>query len=77
MPLYFLHVRHPDNALALDDEGAEFEDYEAAKQEAVHSIRDIAADAVRRGGKVTGLSIEIGDEAGKVLGSVHARDTFD
>jgi len=35
----------------------QFEDFDAAQQEAVHSIRDFAADAVRRGGKVTGLSI--------------------
>jgi hypothetical protein len=77
MPLYFLNIRHPDNYLVLDEEGAEFKDYDAAHQEAVHSIRDIAADAVRRGGRVTGLSIEIADGSGKVLESIHARATFD
>jgi hypothetical protein len=77
MPLYFFNIRQPDNYLALDEEGAEFEDYAAAQQEAVHSIREIAADAVRRGGKVTGLSIEIADGSGKVLDSIQARATFD
>jgi len=76
MPLYFLNIRHPDNALVSDKEGEEFKDYETARSEAAASIQDIAADAVRSGEKIPGLAIEITDRTGKPLGSVQARDIF-
>ena len=60
-----------------DDEGAEFDGYDAAKQEAVESVRDLVCDAVKHGGKIVGLGIEIVDEGGKVLETIRARVTFD
>ena len=76
MPRYFFNIRHPDNALVCDEEGAEFKDYETAWSEAVASIQDIAFDAVRSGEKIAGLAIEITDGTGKHLGSIQARDVF-
>ena len=76
MPRYFFHIRHPDNALVPDEEGAEFKDYETARSEAVASIQDIAFDALRSGERIAGLAIEIADGTGKPLGNVQARDIF-
>ena len=45
--------------------------------EAVASIRDLVCDAIKHGGKITGLGIEIVDENGKVLETLRARVTFD
>jgi hypothetical protein len=77
MPRYYFHILRPDCAPVLDDQGAEFEDYEAAQSEAVASVRDLVADAVRRGNQVNGLGIEIVDEDGKVLRTVGAGEVFD
>ena len=68
VPRYYFHILNEGLDPIHDDEGAEFEDYEAAKHEAVESIRDLAADAMKDGRKANGLAIEIADEAGKVLG---------
>jgi hypothetical protein len=77
MPRYFFHILHPDSSSPiLDDEGAEFEDYEAAKHEAVESARDLAIDAIKRGNKVDGFAVEIMDEAGKVLDTIRAREAI-
>jgi hypothetical protein len=76
-PAFFFHIQHPDVPLILDDDGLDLDDYDAAKNEAVLSVREIAADVVRRGGRVTGIAIQIADETGAILGSVQARETFE
>jgi hypothetical protein len=76
VPRYFFHILNEGLDPVDDDEGAEFEDYEAAKHEAVESIRDLAADAIKGGRKANGLAIEITDDAGKVLEKISARELF-
>ena len=76
MPRYFFHIVNGDLPLVPDDEGGEFEGYERAKQEAVESLRDLLSDAVKCGNKVTGLAIQIMDQAGTILDTVEARDTL-
>lgn len=76
MPRYFFNILHTDNDLVPDDEGGDFEDYQAAKHEAVESLRDLAAEAIKGGRKAHDLAIEIMDERGKVLGTIKARETF-
>jgi hypothetical protein len=77
MPRYFFHILQLGDDSIPDDEGAEFEDYEAAKHEALESVRDLAVDAIKRGSRLSGLAIEITDERGKVLDTIRARETFD
>jgi hypothetical protein len=67
MPLYFFHIVHPNSSPVLDDEGEQFEDIETARADAVASIREIVADAIKHGRKVSELAIQIADETGKVL----------
>ncbi|MEP6831726.1 MAG: hypothetical protein ABI963_15410 [Rhizomicrobium sp.] len=76
MPRYFFHILHPDISPIPDREGADYDGLDAAKQEAVASVRDLVAEAVKYGTKVAGLGIEIWDDAGQVLKVVHAKDAF-
>jgi hypothetical protein len=77
MPRYFFHIRQGED-LIPDDEGAEFEDLEAARVEAAHSCRDLAVQEIRRGGSpVMFCTVEIWDESGKLLDTIHARKIFD
>jgi hypothetical protein len=69
MSLYFFHIRHPDTFI-LDEEGAEFEDAESAKVEAQAGARDLAADYIRRGDSLIGVTIEVVDAKGKPLQTV-------
>jgi len=77
MTRYFFNIVHSDMSRVPDEEGEVFPNYELAKQEAVESMRDLVCDAVKQGGKVTGLGIEIVDETGNVLETLRARVTFD
>lgn len=74
MPHYFFHIYYPGSALIRDDEGQELEDLPSAQQEARASLQDLAREAMRRGDPVTGLLIQIADQAGVVLASVHATE---
>jgi hypothetical protein len=73
MPRYFFHIRQGED-LIPDYEGAEFEDLEAARVEAAHSCRDLAAQEIRDGGPVTFCKIEIWDECGRQLATVGGRE---
>jgi hypothetical protein len=77
MPRYFFHIRNPGEGLVLDDEGAEFEDLQAAQHEARETVRDLVVESIRCSRTIQGLGVEIVDEAGKVLETVAARETFD
>jgi hypothetical protein len=70
MTLYFFHIRYPDNSAACDTEGLEMDDLDAARAEAVESLRSMVVEGVKSGERVRGLGIEIADEAGTVLASV-------
>jgi hypothetical protein len=76
MPRYFFHIINDDLSLVPDQEGGNFESYETAKHEAVESLRDLVADAVKWRSKVNGLAVQIMDEAGTILDTVEARDTL-
>lgn len=40
------------------------------------SLRDLAIDALKCGGKIDGFAIQIADEAGKIVETIRARQTF-
>ncbi|HEV7436522.1 MAG TPA: hypothetical protein VGO22_16895 [Pseudorhizobium sp.] len=69
MPKYFLHLRERD-ALIRDLEGAELKDLDAARNEAVHAIRDIVAEHIATGEKLMLQTVEICDEEGKHIATV-------
>ena len=46
MPRYYFHLRH-GSELTIDAEGEDFPDDDAARAEAVESVREILAEAIR------------------------------
>lgn len=69
MPNFYFHIRDGD-ALTEDPEGSDLPDLEAARAEALTAVRQIAAEGIRTGKRVLGKSMEITDEAGRVLATV-------
>jgi hypothetical protein len=62
MTRYFFHVY--DDVVALDDEGLELADADAARREALAGARALAADQVKKGRLDLRHRIEVADEAG-------------
>jgi hypothetical protein len=77
MPRYFFHVREGGD-LNRDDEGQDFADAEAARREAVNSVREILSEKILHGGVLNHRSIEIADgaEHGHVVDVVNSRDVL-
>ncbi|MBL6082339.1 hypothetical protein JMJ56_30665 [Belnapia sp. T18] len=74
MPRFFLHVRQGQE-LILDPEGSELPDLVAAQHEARLSLRELVAGCLRSSGSSSRITdvqqIEIADQAGQVLATVH------
>ena len=67
MPVYFLHIRRGKDVV-VDEEGVELPDLQAAREEALASVRDIVAEDVRTQRPVDLRDrIEITDAQGRVL----------
>ena len=75
MSRYFFHIRQGEEFVP-DEEGAEFTKYLDAKKEGIFSARDVAIDLVKRGERIKGLKVEIVDESGTVLDTIHAQEFF-
>jgi hypothetical protein len=71
MPHFFLHVH--DGFTAIDREGVELVDLEAARKEAIAGLRDIVAQQVKLGQLPRYEHIVIADDMGLRLATV----TFD
>lgn len=65
MPRYYFHVHN--DILARDEEGREFPDLAAAREEAISGARDLIAEDIRRGKVTLSHWIEIQDDAGNRL----------
>jgi hypothetical protein len=63
MSRFFFHVY--DDAVALDDEGAELPDIEAVRARALAGARDLACEQLRKGKLNLRHRIEVEDEGGK------------
>jgi len=74
--LYFFHVLRPNAEPILDEEGAELENFEIARQEALDSLRELAVEALKKGRYAHGLAIQIIDEDGAALDTLRADETF-
>jgi hypothetical protein len=67
MPRYYRHLRQGDQ-LIQDTDGIELADLDAAQADALEGIRDILAEAIKRGNDVPlDDAIVITDEAGREL----------
>jgi hypothetical protein len=69
MPRYYFDVREA-GSLAVDEEGIELLDIEAAQDAAARSLVDMARDALRRNSEDPfrhNMAIEVRDVAGPVL----------
>jgi hypothetical protein len=76
MPLFFFHVHH-DGSEVRDPEGELRPNLDAAREEAVHVARDLAAELIGNGDWLDLRGrIEIADEDGKTLLSVVFRDAL-
>jgi hypothetical protein len=75
MPRYYLNIRC-DGEWIQDPEGADFPHLDAARTEAIRSIRSLVCGDVRDGALYLGLSIEIQDGQGQGLGSVEFDDAI-
>lgn len=76
MPRYFFDIQYSGERVIPDEEGEVFGDLSAARKEASASIGDLVGEAIRSGGQVSGLRIEIRDETGATLESVLASEVF-
>jgi len=75
MPRYYFDFSD-ENGLVLDDEGMEFRNLDAVREEAARCLADMAWDAARNftGGPVTQMAVNVRDAEGTVL---HARLSFE
>lgn len=75
MPRYFFHIREGGD-LNRDSEGGDFANVEAARREAINSVREILGEKLLHGGSLNQRSIEIADETGCVVEVVNSRDVL-
>jgi hypothetical protein len=73
MPHYHLNLFN--SADTNDEEGRDFKDLAAAKEEAIRSSRDLMAEHVKAGEPIDlGHYIEVADDEGKVLVTIDFRE---
>jgi hypothetical protein len=73
MPRYFLNIYNDEDV--LDEDGTDFPDLAAAKQEAIRGARGMMADHVAEGRPINlRHRIEIADAGGVVLASIPFRE---
>jgi hypothetical protein len=73
MARYFFHL-HDDQDVDGNDEGRELADLATAVTVATSEIRDFLADQVRHGYFDAGLRIEITDDSGQSVATVHGSE---
>jgi hypothetical protein len=74
VPRFFFHVY--DDAVAIDEDGLELADPEAAEQEAVRGARSLACEQVIHGELHLDHRIEVQGEGGETLFSVRFGDAI-
>ena len=72
---YFFHVREGSD-LHRDAEGRDLSDVEAARREAINSVREIISEKLLHGGALNNRSIEIADETGHVVDVIYSREVL-
>jgi hypothetical protein len=75
LPRYYLHIRSVDY-VALDDEGTELPDLDAARECALAAAREILASLIKVGDDKLPECIVISDQSGIQLAAVPLRDAL-
>ncbi|SFB64640.1 hypothetical protein SAMN03159496_06519 [Rhizobium sp. NFR07] len=75
MSRYFFHIRDGAN-LTKDTEGAEFENIDLAKDEALRSARELLAQRLLNNEVIDGQSFEITDDNGVIVERVLFKDAM-
>lgn len=75
MPRFYFNLF--DDLDTPDDEGKELRDFEAAEAYGVQNARSIAAAQVQDGKLALWHRIEIADESGKVVKTIHFDDAIE
>ncbi len=73
MTIFRLHI-HCDDCVAVDDDGLDRPDVEAAKEEALKGIRSILCEELMHGKLDLRGHIEVADETGAVVETVRFED---
>jgi hypothetical protein len=71
----FFHIRE-GNRMSKDPEGAEFENVEAARMEAVRSARELLSQRVLNGEEIDGQVFELTGDDGTVMATVRFSDVL-
>jgi hypothetical protein len=69
MPKFYFHFQEGGRTVA-DEEGSEFSDLDAAREEAIQTARDLLSQAIRFGTAEVPDALVITDRAGRTLDAV-------
>jgi hypothetical protein len=72
MPRYFFHFPKPYEA--IDEEGLDLPDEQAALKEAVAAARELVAEAIKAGRNLTPKQIVVADATGREVAAVNLKD---
>lgn len=75
MAHFYFHLFN--DVVSRDDEGLELTDVAAAMRHAAASAREMAAQSVREGHLVLDHHIDVTDDEGAMVGTVHFRDVVE
>ena len=75
MPRFYLHVKK-GTELNHDDEGAEFRDVSAAREEALECARELLVNAIRSPDSTAPDSVIVADSDSRELATVALRDVL-
>jgi hypothetical protein len=74
MPRFYFHVYN--DVIAIDEEGLELPDLEAAREQAMDSARELVCESIHKGHLNLDHRIEVDDEHHRRLMTISYRDAF-
>lgn len=74
MPRFYFHVYN--DVIAIDEEGLELPDVEAAREQATESARELVCEGIHKGHLNLDHRIEVEDEGHERVLTVSYRDAF-
>ena len=75
MPRFYFHLFN--DMTAMDEEGTELPDESAANSQAIMNAREMAAQSVREGHLVLSHRIDVANQSGDTIATVHFRDAVE
>jgi hypothetical protein len=74
MPVFYFHVYN--DVIAIDEEGLELADLDAAREQAMESARELVCEGIHKGHLNLDHRIEVEDEGHRNVLTVSYRDAF-